>query len=458
MKGFVPTPQPTVDLMVAKLFGERAPQPDSALLDPGCGNGELIAGVVRYCSQREWALPAITGVELDPGRAERARERFRGCPEIEIREADFLSSAHGSFDYVIGNPPYVSILGLALEERQRYRRRFQVATGRFDLYALFFEQSLKLLKTSGRLVLITPEKFLYVKTAAPLREILNRHRVRELHFVDEATFEGLATYPIITTVDGGRPTADDLVRVRHRDDRMLDVRLGTHGSWLPLVEGFVAPNFERGFTLADVAIRISCGVATGADAEYLVRSDEIPADLQRFAYPTVSGRQIASNGELSIDSHLLAPYDENGRLLTERHLGALGDFLGEPRRRAALERRSCTAQKPWYAYHDSLPLGEMLRPKLLCKDITAEPFFVEDTEGILVPRHSVYYVVPRDPRMLSPLAAYLNSDGAVEWLRAHCQRAANGFLRMQSHVLKQLPVPEGLAADHRTEQQELLIA
>ena len=42
---------------------------------------------------------------------------------------------------------------------------------------------------------------------------------------------------------------------------------------------------------------------------------------------------------------------------------------------------------------------------------------------------------------MSKRAIHLNSAQATEWLRAHCQRAAKGFLRMQSHVLKRLPLP-----------------
>ena len=60
----------------------------------------------------------------------------------------------------------------------------------------------------------------------------------------------------------------------------------------------------------------------------------------------------------------------------------------------------------------------------LCKDITEHPFFVVDEDGSLVPRHSVYYVVPATTADLNDLADYLNSEPARAWLRAHCQRAA----------------------------------
>lgn len=437
MKGFVPTPGATVDLMVGKLFHGHPPRAEAWLLDPGCGDGEFIAGVVRACQARGWPLPRIVGVELDPARAETARQRFRHLPEVEIRQADFLQPAAEQFDYIIGNPPYVSILELSHSERLQFRHEYRTASGRFDLYSLFFEQALRMLAPDGRLVFITPEKFLYVETARPLRELLCRHQVEELHFAGEDTFADRVTYPLITTlVAGGKPAATRIIR---RDGRTARATFTTSGSWLPQVEGFAASVTRLPLTLADICVRISAGVATGADGVFVLPTDEVPSELRRFAHPTISGRQITPTGELVLRSTLLAPYDASGRLLPEHRLGALGSFLEDQRSR--LEARTCVAHKPWYAFHDNLPLPDMRRPKLLCKDITEEPFFVLDSTGELIPRHSVYYIVPAAEEELEPLAEYLNSGPARVWLRAHCQRAANGFLRMQSHVLKQMPVP-----------------
>ncbi len=437
MKGFVPTPTDTVDLMVAKLFDGVAVRRELRVLDPGCGDGEFVAGVVRYCEKHRLPLPHVTGVELDRGRAATAKRRFAGISEIHIRQADFLSPSHERFDLIIGNPPYVSILGLDVGERAAYRNAYSTARGRFDLYVLFFEQSLRMLASGGRLVFITPEKFLYVESARALRAQLTEQRVEELHFASECTFGSLVTYPLITTVSAGRSrTATRIIR---RDGTASRARLDTAGSWLPLINGH--RRTTGGLTLGDVALRVSCGVATGADQVFVMRESELTDALRPFAHPTISGRQITAGKKLETDCVMLSPYDATGCLLPERALGALGRFLNETSRRARLDARTCAARKKWYSYHDNLPLDAMLRPKLLCKDITKSPFFVLDQRGRIVPRHSVYYVVPSDPNDLAPLATFLNSTEATDWLRAHCQRAAKGFFRMQSHVLKQLPLP-----------------
>lgn len=453
VKGFVPTPTEIVDVMVAKLFAEHPPSADARVLDPGCGEGEFIAGVLRACRANGWPVPQIVGVELDPARARTARRAFADVPQVTIREKDFLQPSDELFDHIIGNPPYVSILELSAPERLSYRGAYRTARGRFDLYSLFFEQALRQLKADGRLVFITPEKFLYVETTRPLRELLRSVHIEELAFADEGTFAKRVAYPLITTlVRARRTTATRIVR---RDGSRSTASLNSSASWMPLVEGYGLSDSE--IMLADVSLRISCGVATGADSVYVLPTEDVPRDLRRFAHPTISGRQITTDGQLNRRSSLLSPYDTTGSLLPESKLGALGQYLRSPEHFSRLTARTCTSGKPWYAFHDNLPLPQMLRPKLLCKDITEHPFFVVDEEGSLVPRHSVYYVVPSRTTDLIDLADYLNSEQVTAWLRAHCQRAAGGFLRMQSHVLKRIPLPDTFAASvtHRSEMLAL---
>ena len=71
MKGFVPTPCETVDAMVERLFQGRPPRPDDAVLDPGCGTGEFIDGVIRWCKRQGLTLP-------------RYRRRVRSAPLTRV--------------------------------------------------------------------------------------------------------------------------------------------------------------------------------------------------------------------------------------------------------------------------------------------------------------------------------------------------------------------------------------
>lgn len=449
MKGFVPTPTETVDLMVARLFEERGPRPEETILDPGCGDGAFVDGIVRWCRARGVSAPHIVAIDSDPRLVEAARKRFSGAETIQIRERDFLTEPISSrFSFIICNPPYVPITDLSQKERATYRGLFATARGRFDLYLLFFERAASLLVPEGRLVFITPEKFLYVNTAQTLRRLLAKSYVRYIQLVKEDTFGDLVTYPTITTiVNSAGSKATTTVILRNGAKRETSLPRGGQ-SWWPFihagndVDGDLA-NGRDDFTLDTCCLRVSCGVATGADEVFSQPTRELSDCLRPFAFPTIAGRQLVSSADHlpALTHSLLVPYARDGSLLAVEKLEGLGTYLERPANKRKLLKRTCVKAKPWYAFHENPPLLEILRPKILCKDITPKARFWVDQSGELVPRHSVYYIVPKNVEHLDALCSYLNSAAVARWLATHCQRAANGFLRLQSHVLKKIPIP-----------------
>ncbi len=427
--------------MVDRLFHRRPPRRDDTVLDPGCGTGEFIDGVVRWCRRQGLPLPRITGVDSDVRHLPLLRAKYERLHAVHIEHADFLTDGRTTYDFIVGNPPYVAITGLSASEKARYRARYATARGRFDLYLLFFEQALRSLAPGGRLVFITPEKYLYVDTAGPLRALLARHHIEEIRLVREDTFGGLVTYPTITVVRNARRGK---TRVVHRDSSMVTVELpaGRH-PWLPFLEG--APPQQAAVTLGDLCSRISCGVATGADNVFVRPADGLDPALQHFAHPTIAGRQLTPGmTDLPRRFVMLIPYDVHGRLLPLQELRALGRYLMRDGVRRRLLARTCVKHKPWYAFHETPVLREILRPKILCKDITEKPGFWVDRSGQFVPRHSVYYLVPQQPDAIDVIASYLKSPSARQWLAQNCQRASKGFLRLQSRVLRRLPLPDSV--------------
>jgi len=448
VKGFVPTPDSIVDLMVAKLFDEKNPNKSDKLLDPGCGIGAFIEGVIRWCNLHSNELPQIVGIESDPRHIPEARRKFQDYPSIEIRNDDFLINITDKFDYIVGNPPYVSITKLNENEKNRYRKSFQTASGRFDLYILFFEQGLRSLNREGRLVFITPEKYLYVQTATKLRSLLASCFIKEIHLLPEQTFGDLTTYPTISTVLNTH--SEEPSKLIFRDGSLKFVMLPRDGSsFLPTMNGKSGQKSGY-FELRDVCVRVSCGVATGADSVFIKPSKEIDPCLIPFTYPTIAGRQLSmDSSSIQSDDSIIVPYSRNGKIIPEKKLGCLEAYLRTSQNYEKLLKRTCVSRKIWYAFHENPPLNHILRPKILCKDIAMKPHFWIDHAGEFVPRHSVYYIVPKNEEDLEFLCEYLNSDEARSWLEGHCQRAANGFIRLQSSVLKHLPIPKSILEHSR---------
>ena len=446
MRGHVRTPDRLADMMVEKLFVDNPPEEEDKILYPGCGRGPFISAVNRYCESNDVPVPEGVAVEIDPELYEDARERHEN-KQVKFLEQDFLdeSGRLDKYEYIIGNPPYIPIEGLDEDEKTRYRQEFETAEGRFDLYVLFFEQALELLSPDGRLCFVTPEKFEYTETTSALRQALSSYGVEEIHHVDEDSFEGLVTYPTVTVIDEG---GGGKTRVVDRDRDVRSVEIPDDGSsWAATVRGG-EPDIETGVTLGEVCKRVSCGVATGADKVFVMDREEAPPQLDDWTYPTTSGKQLRINDGPESGQVFVCPYDTDGRLAGEDELGDFGEWASLYRER--LEDRSCyeKGKQVWYGWHENPPMKDILQEKLLCKDVTEEPHFWRDDSGEVVPRHSVYYLIPEEGVDIDELQEYLNSGNVQAWLEANCQRAANGFLRLQSTVLKQLPVPERFG-DHR---------
>ncbi|MDL0120609.1 TaqI-like C-terminal specificity domain-containing protein [Halobacterium salinarum] len=452
MKGHVPTPDTLATHIVEKLF-ETPPDSTDRILYPGCGKGPFIQAVHDYCNTHDVPTPDGVAIELDPEHLEDARERHAD-KNVELLERDFLKDIDDfdEFDYIVGNPPYVPIEALHEDEKQRYRSKFDTAEGRFDLYILFLEQALGVLKDGGWLSFVTPEKYEYVGTAEPLRRLLTTYHVEEIEHVEEDAFGGLITFPAVTTVSN---TISGTTHIKRRDGTTGDVKLPTDGSsWASTVrEGDVS--MDSGVTLGEVCERISCGVATGADKVFVEDDDEVAPQLREWTYPTTSGKQLRINNGPDSGQVLISPYDEDGNLPLEDELGAYGDWAELYRDR--LEDRSCyeKGRRAWYAWHENPPMTDILQPKLVCKDITEAPHFWRDDSGEVLPRHSVYYLIPKEDVGIEELQEYLNSAVTEAWLEANCQRAANGFLRMQSTVLKGLPVPQEFGESHQAKLTQL---
>jgi hypothetical protein len=477
MKGHHLTPPALAEEMARQLFEDNSPTEYQRVLYPGCGaKAPFASAVERICKEEGWPLPEGLAIENDPELFRQAESL--GLGHVSFQALDFLGSEieeigeEVRFDHILGNPPYIPIEGLSEEEKARYRSHFRAAEGRFDLYLLFFERALTLLAPGGRLTFVTPEKWEYVQTARPLRDIATSgdFQVEEIHHVDEDAFPELITFPSVTTIRrngegdslkrsaengkrGGEAQASETT-VRLRDGTVHRADLPTGGeSWAAAIRGKDLSGMETGLTLGDVAVRVSPGMATGADAVFVFDREEVPDGLTpKWTYPTVSGEELTTGGATDPKSVFVCPYRKDGTLPPETDLGAFGEWASQHRER--LEDRSCVRKhgKQWYAWHETPPMEDLLRQKIVFKDIAKEPKFWAEPTGEIVPRHTVYYVVPEAEVSLEKLLDYLNSPLAKEWMVANCQRAANGFLRLQSRVLKKLPVPPKVA----TEQQEAL--
>lgn len=102
----------------------------------------------------------------------------------------------GGFDIVIGNPPYIKVQSLPKELVTYFKQNFESATGKYDIYVLFIEFGLRLLKKNGLLIFINPHRFLITEYGGGIRNLLIRKKAihKAVYFGAEQIFEAAMTY------------------------------------------------------------------------------------------------------------------------------------------------------------------------------------------------------------------------------------------------------------------------
>lgn len=111
----------------------------------------------------------------------------------------------GGFDVVIGNPPYLRVQGINEHhniDTKYFQKSYQSARGRYDLYILFIEQSLKITNKTGKISFILPHNFINGKLGIAIRELLTMcNAVEEIvHFGSFKVFHDASTYTCILTL------------------------------------------------------------------------------------------------------------------------------------------------------------------------------------------------------------------------------------------------------------------
>lgn len=129
---------------------------------------------------------------------------------VEFPEVLNEEGAFEGFDVIIGNPPYISLEKLRRdasvyarmhrtdEEGNTGQKTYNTLESRGDIYTLFVERGLHLLRKGGLLSYIMPNKWEKVMYGRPLRELfLNKNLTHLIDFGDNQIFEDATTYTCI---------------------------------------------------------------------------------------------------------------------------------------------------------------------------------------------------------------------------------------------------------------------
>lgn len=488
-RGAVFTRREVVDFML-DLAGYTPDRPlhNMRLLEPSFGGGEfLLAAVERLLTAflaagSEGDLsPCIRAVELHSNTFEATKRSLEilllrfdiskleaaGLMSVWLISGDFLlERLPGSFDFVVGNPPYVRQELIPAALILEYRRRYSTLYDRADLYVPFIERSLGLLSDGGQCAFICADRWTKNRYGAPLRALVagGFHLRAYVDMVDTPAFNAdVIAYPAITLIEKAKPgptlvaerpaidakSLSLLARalLRGEADTTAGVSLVEHAAmgsapWVlsSASKRALLRRLEAKFPLLeDAGCKVGIGVATGFDAAFIGRMDELDVEPSR-KLRLVTTKDIASGEVRWLGLGVINPFEDDGTLADLERYPKLRAHL--ERHRTAIAGRHVAKKTPanWYRTIDRITPALAARPKLLIPDIKGSAHVVYES-GELYPHHNLYYVESSEWD-LRALQAVLLSSVARQFVAAYSTTMRGGFLRFQAQYLRRIRLPE----------------
>ncbi|MGW6279317.1 HsdM family class I SAM-dependent methyltransferase [Kribbella sp. NPDC055071] len=216
------------------------------VLEPSCGEAAfLLSAVDRLATLHESSKAAVTphldGVELHEPSARAARKVLRQAGvDARVQVGDFFTvDPTGSYDVVIGNPPYVRYQDFSGEARARSREAALRAgvpmSGLASSWAAFTVHSALFLKKGGRLGLVLPAELLTVNYAAEVRRFLMQRFARvDLVLFEERVFPEAEVDAVLLMAEGYDDGPTDHCRIYQvRNGGALSEVVNQPRTWRP---------------------------------------------------------------------------------------------------------------------------------------------------------------------------------------------------------------------------------
>lgn len=431
------------------------------ILEPSFGNGEFLLEMQHRISQsaKRFGFDSIKafqkcifGCELDESKVKTCIERLRvSMPNYtpkNLKNEDFLFSEwNRKFDFIVGNPPYVRYENIPEDLRRVYKRKFYTFHYRCDLYVLFYEHSLGLLKKGGKHCFICSNRWLKNEYGKKLRSLIaNTYNLAKLVDIEKLQpfKESVLAYPIISLIENclnkGKIELATPSAIQDLNDT-LQYEQKQYYDYQDLSSIFFDGSQYNFPTIEEQNFSIGIGVATGADHIFISNNfiGKIEAEL---LLPIISAKDLSGNLFKYHGLCLLNPYDQTGRLVDLNLYPKAKSYL-ESHKMLLQKRNIVKNNRPWYALIDRVKPNLEAKTKILLPDISANTRIFVD-EGNYYPSHNIYYITSdcNPKEYLIILAAILMSDFVRNQVRALSNNMNGGFPRWQSQVIKKLRIPE----------------
>lgn len=415
-----------------------------SLLDCSSGTGNLLFPFVKKYRNEI----AVTANDTDKTATKIAETELllnHGFKKLNILNSDFLD-IKGSFDIIIGNPPYSGHKDITEEIKLRLRKEYSdVYSNKGDLYYAFFKKGFDLLNPGGRLAFIVSRYFLEAESAIGLRRfILNNFRILFIHdYYGERPF-GAGVDPCIiilekNTRDNNVEYSIPVIREDIGSFETSSLSLNPDSMKLLTKEELKLIKVIEGscrYKLGSIG-RFAQGIITGYDRVFIKTLDEaikegIETDL---LVPWIKSKDLLIKSENENDQKYLVYPDKRSSEMT----GFLNYAHGY-KPVLSIRREVVSGTRKYY----ELTWGRKKDDFIKCRILF--PYKANDSSFVLRENvfHSadVYSLFLNDENQYGYILTILNSPVYKKYIKTKLKKLGKDLYEYYPHRLKEIWIPD----------------
>lgn len=431
------TPSALVDTML-DLVNYNTDLMGKTILENSFGSGNILkAIVVRYI---ESAIAAgidlvsisaglaqdVYGIELDKNLYDNcivelnAILKSYNIPAVDwklFNDNALAINLNTSFDYIIGNPPYISYKEMDEDSRKALKKNFEsCAIGKFDYCYAFIESGIKHLNETGKLVQLIPNNIYKNVFAKKLRKLLADHISTVLDYPDQKLFDKALTSVSIFLYDKENSSKNIHYENITAGMKRSLCRHSLSDKWM-----FSAHNnsSQKMLRFGDI-FHASITIATLYNKAFIVddsciREENLEQNILRDA---VSPKTLRYKKKKKI----IFPYtyDDNGLCryseeTFEELFPNTAKYLKQYSKELAA--RNSDEKATWFEYGRSQALAHLNKQKLLISTIITNAVEVYEVDANTIPFSGIYITVKNPAYSLNDAIEILKSKQFLQYVQ-----------------------------------------
>lgn len=416
------------------------------ILENSCGDGNILVSVVqRYIDDcrsnglsrtriRNGLEKDIYGIEIDENQHKKCinnLDEVLKCNNIKkvnwkIYKMDYLRwGGDIKFQYIVGNPPYITYSELIKEEQLYVKNNFKTCDkGKFDYCYAFIEKSINSLAVDGKMSYLVPSSIFKTVFGNSLRRFMSPYIIEIKDYTQVKIFDKALVKSSIIVLNKQRKQ-----EVLNYKDMTLGIKIE-----IPIInleEKWVfSEKREKGQRRFGDYFKVSHVVATLLNKAYVL-SDGAYTEVNNgyVCGNHIIEKEVVRNTEtprtLRYNKHekIIFPYTYNEHGLVhfadgefERLYPEAAAYLNEFR--DDLDNRQSDNSAKWYEYGRSQALSSINSPKLLISTVVTNEIDVYELEQKCIPYAGMYIVKKEDDNeyTLADAMAILRSDKFKEYV------------------------------------------